>query len=125
MTPRRAPARLTDVRAHQLVASERDRIEAAIADVGAGIRAEGSGSSEQAGETMELGAEVAREGVDMAMLVSLEHQLEAADRAVARIQAGTFGLSVESGGRIPSDRLEVAPLAERTVEEQRAFERGA
>jgi DnaK suppressor protein len=124
MTPRPAKPRLTDVRAHQLVASERDRIEAAIADVGAGIRAEGSGSSEQAGETRELGTDVAREGVDMAMLVSLEHQLEAADRAVARIQAGTFGLSVDSGGRIPSDRLEAAPLAERTVEEQRAFERG-
>ena len=65
----------------------------------------------------------ARRGAEV-RLVSLEHQLEAADRAVARIQAGTFGLSVESGGRIPSDRLEAAPLAERTVEEQRAFERG-
>jgi len=33
------------------------------------------------------------------------------------------GVSVESGVRIPDDRLEAEPLAERTVEEQARFER--
>jgi DnaK suppressor protein len=45
-------------------------------------------------------------------------------RAEARLAEGTFGLSVESGARIPDDRLEAEPLAERTVDEQARFERG-
>jgi RNA polymerase-binding transcription factor DksA len=44
-------------------------------------------------------------------------------RAEARLAKGTFGLSVESGARIPDERLEAEPLAERTVEEQFRFER--
>jgi DnaK suppressor protein len=35
-----------------------------------------------------------------------------------RIARGTYGRSIESGLPIPDERLEVEPLAERTIEEQ-------
>jgi DnaK suppressor protein len=47
-------------------------------------------------------------------------QLAAVERAEARLAAGTYGLSVQSGEPIPDDRLEVVPTAELTVEEERA-----
>ena len=48
----------------------------------------------------------------------LQRELEALERAEARLAEGTYGLSVESGEPIPDGRLEALPTAERTVEEQ-------
>jgi DnaK suppressor protein len=42
------------------------------------------------------------------------------ERAEARLQDGTYGLSVRSGAPIPEARLEARPTAELTVEEQQA-----
>jgi DnaK suppressor protein len=39
---------------------------------------------------------------------------------MARLQDGTYGLSVRSGAPIPEARLEARPTAELTVEEQQA-----
>ncbi len=61
--------------------------------------------------------------VDRAVADGLQSELAARGRAEARIADGSFGLSVESGARIPDERLEAEPLAERTVEEQARFER--
>ena len=44
-------------------------------------------------------------------------ELAAVERAEARLAAGTFGLSIESGRPIPADRLQADPTAERTAEE--------
>jgi hypothetical protein len=46
-------------------------------------------------------------------------------RAEARLAAGSYGRSVRSGQPIPDERLEADPLAELTVEEAAAAERGA
>ena len=61
--------------------------------------------------------------VDQAVAESLRNELAAVVRAEARIADGTYGISVESGERIPDERLEAEPLAERTVQEQSRFER--
>jgi DnaK suppressor protein len=50
--------------------------------------------------------------------------LIALERAEARLAAGTYGLSIESGDPIPDGRLEAVPLAERTVEEEERYRRG-
>ncbi len=50
----------------------------------------------------------------------LAEQLAAIERAEARLAAGTYGISVDSGQPIPDARLEALPTAERTVEEQQA-----
>jgi DnaK suppressor protein len=50
-------------------------------------------------------------------------RLEDVERALAKIEEGTYGLSDESGDPIPRGRLEAAPEALRTVDEQQDFER--
>ncbi len=110
-------------RARRLVAAERARIESALADVDGAVRAEGDLQSQQAGDTSESGTEVAAEEVAMAVAAGLRGRLLEADRAAQRLDAGTYGKSVESGAPIPPDRLAADPLAERTVDEQSALDR--
>jgi RNA polymerase-binding transcription factor len=63
--------------------------------------------------------------LDEGLSNDLRVELEAVERAEQRVAARTYGLSIESGEPIPDDRLEAVPTAERTVEEQARFERGA
>ena len=107
-------------RARQLLAEERRRIENAIsrrrpADVG-----ELADQDESADRASELYAEELDEGLSD----DLREALGAVERAEARLEQGTFGLSVESGQPIPDDRLEAFPTGERTVEEQERYEHG-
>jgi RNA polymerase-binding transcription factor len=55
----------------------------------------------------------------------LNQEMAALERAEARLRDGTYGLSVESGEPIPEARLEALPTAERTVEEEERYRRGA
>ena len=43
--------------------------------------------------------------------------IAAIERALQRVEDGTYGRSVRSGALIPDERLEVEPAAELTVEE--------
>lgn len=52
-----------------------------------------------------------------------EYRLGEAERALEKIEEGTYGLSDESGEPIPQGRLEALPEAIRTVEEQQRFEK--
>jgi DnaK suppressor protein len=54
----------------------------------------------------------------------LNQEMEALERAEARLRDGTYGLSVESGKPIPDARLEARPTAERTIEEEDRYRRG-
>jgi len=103
--------------ARRLLARERERIEKAIAERDKG---EGQAVSEQ-GEPGELGSEQLYEKeLDSGLAEDLAEQLAALERAEARLAAGTYGLSVESGDPIPDARLEALPTAERTLAEQQA-----
>ena len=51
-----------------------------------------------------------------------ERRLGEVDRALQKIEEGTYGLSDDSGEPIPRGRLEAVPEAIRTVEEQQRFE---
>jgi DnaK suppressor protein len=113
---------MDDRHARSLVARERNRIETALAKLEAGERDEDASHFDQTGEADEAGVDLQQEMTDRAVGAALEDELAAVGRAEARIAAGTYGLSVESGERIPDDRLEAEPLAERTVEEQRRAE---
>ena len=50
-------------------------------------------------------------------------RLQDVERALEKIEEGTYGLSDESGEEIPQGRLEAAPEALRTVDEQQRFEK--
>jgi DnaK suppressor protein len=52
-----------------------------------------------------------------------ERRLGSVERALKKIEEGTYGLSDESGEQIPKGRLEAAPEAIYTVEEQQRREK--
>jgi DnaK suppressor protein len=114
---------VNDRRARKLVARERARIESALAGLGDEIRAEGSLERQQPGDSEDAGSALETESVTVALAADLREQLAAVERAEERIARGRYGRSVESGIAIPDERLEAQPLAERTVEEQRHYER--
>jgi DnaK suppressor protein len=60
------------------------------------------------------------EGMDDSIADTLRERLEALDRALRRLDDGTYGRSVRSGVPIPEERLEADPAAELTIEEARA-----
>jgi DnaK suppressor protein len=102
-------------RAHELVAAERARIEQALARLGH----TDSGEVQDIGDPGNLGSELYQDELDEGLAERFREELAAVERAEARLAAGTYGLSVESGQPIPDERLEAVPTAERTVEEER------
>ena len=56
--------------------------------------------------------------VDATVEEQVERRLQHVERALQKIEEGTYGLSDESGEPIPRGRLEAVPEATRTVEEQ-------
>jgi DnaK suppressor protein len=59
--------------------------------------------------------------VDATVEQQVERRLKAVERALQKIEEGTYGLSDESGEPIPRGRLEAIPEAIRTVEEQERY----
>jgi DnaK suppressor protein len=101
-------------RARDLLARERDRIEQAL-----GVHSGGSLESDENVEPGEEGSEdLYQDEMDEGRRADLAADLAAVERAEARLEAGTYGLSVLSGEPIPDARLEARPTAELTVEEQ-------
>ena len=107
-------------RARQLLARERARIEEALAALGDGPL-EGDEQREPGDEDSE---DLYQDELDAGRREQLQEELAAVERAEARLAAGTYGLSVESGDPIPDARLEARPTAERTVEEEDRYRRG-
>ena len=113
---------MNELRARELVARERTRIEALLAEQVSEIRADGSLQRQQTGESGDAASALDSESVSVALAADLREQLAAVGRAEERIARGAYGRSVESGLPIPDERLEAEPLAERTIEEQRDYE---
>jgi DnaK suppressor protein len=103
-------------RARELLAAERSRIERAR--VAHAHEDDGEESEDQ--DPSNLGADLYQDELDEGLRDDLAVQLAAVERAEARLEAGTYGLSIESGEPIPDARLEIYPTAELTVEEERA-----
>lgn len=102
-------------RARELLAAERTRIESALSRLG--HQDSGELSDEQ--DPANMASDLYQDELDEGRADDLRNDLAAVERAEARLAAGTFGLSVESGEPIPDERLEAIPTAERTAEEER------
>ena len=89
-------------RARELLAAERRRIERELAGLG---RDEGEPQDEDV-EEGDQASDLYQDELDESREVDLRDQLAAVERADERLAAGTYGLSVESGQRIPDERLE-------------------
>jgi DnaK suppressor protein len=112
---------MDEERARELLERERQRIEAGLSGAASDAPLEGDDlltPGDHDSEDMyldELGA---------ARREQLQRELAALERAEARLAAGTYGLSVDSGEPIPDARLEALPLAERTVDEDERYRHG-
>jgi DnaK suppressor protein len=102
-------------RARALLAAERREIEQALG------RRVHQDDGDDAGwlEPGNLAANLYLDELDEGFAEDLRDRLAAVERAEQRLDAGTYGLSIESGQLIPDERLEALPTAERTVEEER------
>jgi DnaK suppressor protein len=104
---------MDDQRARELLAAERARIETAL-------RRSAIEPTDEL-STVELADDASdtyQNEFDEGRAQDLRAQLAAVERAEERLRNGTYGLSVESGKRIPDERLEAIPTAERTVDEE-------
>jgi DnaK suppressor protein len=101
-------------RAHELLAAERARIERALAH----LEHHDTGEPADDLDPANLASELYQDEFDEGRADDLREELAAVERAEARLAAGTYGLSIESGKPIPDERLEAVPTAERTVEEE-------
>jgi DnaK suppressor protein len=101
-------------RARELLAAERERIERALTRLGH----QDTGEPADEEDPANLASELYQDEFDQGLADDLREELAAVERAEARLAAGTYGLSIESGKPIPDERLEVVPAAERTVEEE-------
>ena len=101
-------------RARELLAAERERVERALAR----LAPQDTGEPADEEDPANLASELYQDELDEGLADDLREELAAVERAEARLAAGTYGLSIESGQPIPDERLEAVPTAERTVEEE-------
>jgi DnaK suppressor protein len=96
--------------------AERAEVVALLADTelaGAQDRA----AEDETGDIADPAQPLTAEGLDDSIADGLRDRLAAIDRALGRLEDGTYGRSVRSGVPIPDARLEADPAAELTVEE--------
>ena len=114
---------MTEQRARELLARERERVERALAALS---RREDPGELAHVDQhPADAATDVFDEELEEGLALELRERLAAIDRAERRLDEGTYGRSVQSGEPIPDARLEAVPWAERTVQEQARYERGA
>lgn len=101
-------------RARELLARERKRIERALAKLGHVDTGEPSDEEDPAN----MASDLSQDELDEGLADDLREELAAVERAEARLAAGTYGRSIESGKPISDERLEARPTAERTVDEE-------
>jgi DnaK suppressor protein len=110
---------MDESRARELLRAERAEVATLLKDTQNEARIDDQASDipEDFGDA---GLPLTAEANDEAVAAQLRDRLDAIDRALARLEAGTYGRSVLSGKPIPDQRLEADPAAELTVEEARA-----
>jgi DnaK suppressor protein len=98
--------------ARERLLSERAEVLALLKDTEQAAEEDRSADAE-VGDQVDAAQPLTAEGMDQSIADTLRDRIAAIDRALRRIEAGTYGLSVRSG-----------PAAEVTVEEAAAEERG-
>jgi DnaK suppressor protein len=107
---------MNDQRAKELLDAERRRVEALLRDTTEAFDRDRSAANDS-GDMTDPAEPLTAEQLDNAVITGLRERLAQIERAESRLEAGTYGRSVESGAPIPDERLEADPAAELTVEE--------
>ena len=100
-------------RARSLLDAERAQVQQLLADLDTARTDDHEAERDAAYPAQPLAAQ----GVDDAVAAGLRDRLAALDRALRRVEDGSYGRSIRSGAPIPDERLEADPAAELTVQE--------
>jgi DnaK suppressor protein len=112
-------------RARALLLEERDEVLSLLKGAETAGRDDREAEvASEAEDNADAALALTEEGQDDAIAESLRDRLEVIERALRRLDEGSYGRSVRSGDPIPDERLEADPAAELTIEEARAAERG-
>ena len=76
-------------------------------------------AEDEPGDYADAAQPLTAQGMDDALAEGFRDRIAAIDRALKRLDDGTYGRSVRSGAPIPDERLEADPAAELTVDEAR------
>jgi DnaK suppressor protein len=114
----------------EFVAKQRERLErerARLLRVVRGVEEDNRERAEDEGDFTEhdsgdMSRSIFTREMDETVAQQAEERLERVERALQKIEEGTYGLSDESGNPIPRGRLEALPEATLTVEEQQRRE---
>ena len=102
--------------ARALIDAEKARVQGLLGELGNDAQSDRDTANE-AGPYDEPAERLTAEEGDDAVAEGLRDRLAALERAEQRLEAGTYGLSVRSGEKIPDERLEADPAAELTAQE--------
>jgi DnaK suppressor protein len=103
--------------ARERIESERQRITELLASSAMARSDDRAAGAEARTSVFDSANPLSQELLDDAVAEQLNARLAALDRAVERLEAGTYGVSLLSGRPIPEKRLEVDPAAEYLVDE--------
>lgn len=109
--------------ARERLNTERAEVAALLKDAESAGKQDREVEIDETGDYADSAQPLTAQGMDDAMADSFRDRLAAIDRALARLDNGTYGRSVQSGQPIPDERLDADPAAELTIEEARAARR--
>jgi DnaK suppressor protein len=114
---------MDETEARARLTAERAEVARLLADSrSAGAQDREAELDSESGDVGDAAQPLSSEGMDDAIAAGLQDRLAAIDRALIRLDDGTYGRSVLSGDPIPDARLDADPAAELTVEEAREQE---
>jgi len=113
---------MDEAQARALLETERAEVAELLGETESAEQQDREAEDEEAetGDSADSATYLTAEGMDDSTADTLRDRLAAIDRALKRLDDGTYGRSVRSGAPIPDERLEADPAAELTVEEAQA-----
>lgn len=103
--------------ARKRLRAERAEVEVLLRDTEAEGEQDRTAEDDQPADISDPAQPLTAEGMADSVAENLRDRLAAIDRALQRLDDGTYGRSVRSGRPIPDERLDADPAAELTVEE--------
>jgi DnaK suppressor protein len=85
-----------------------DNLDAEIATLGMGQQTEGGGAGNHLADDA---TDIAEQERDLALIGTLQERMREVDRALERLEAGTYGICDRCGQPIAPERLEARPFA--------------
>ena len=85
-----------------------DNLDAEIATLGMGQQTEGGGAGNHLADDA---TDIAEQERDLALIGTLQERMREVDRALERLEAGTYGICDRCGQPIAPERLDARPFA--------------